>query len=488
MTVPLTDGLVLRDMVNARAVSAVEVTRASLEAAEGRAKALGAFTEVLTERALSAAGRLDDKLRRGDESRPMAGIPVSVKDAIWVEGARATNGSRVYEHFRAPESCASVERLERAGAVIIGKTNNPEFCFFGYTDGPLWGPARNPWDETRTAGGSSGGAGASVALGVTPIALGGDGGGSIRGPASFCGTIGLKPSFGVVPQEPGFRGWRTLQVQGPLTRTVGDAALALSVLAGIHPADPFTVDVRPRDYLRAALAPEPIVERCRIAWSGDLGYAAVDPEVRRVFLEAIRRIEAAGIRLAEAAPPTGDPTKIWTDVAVCEGYAALRRLLPKWEHLMWPGVANIIRAGDRPAIEYIDALEAAAAYARGWATFFEEYDLLLTPMMQVPPFEIGVSGPTEIDGRPVDPFFDDWSNLCYPANLTGQPAASTPIGFTPDGLPAGMQIIGRRFRDDVVLAFAASCEQILPEPGAPSMPGTRLSRRNDPLDTRIGAK
>jgi Asp-tRNA(Asn)/Glu-tRNA(Gln) amidotransferase A subunit family amidase len=462
MTIPIKDALALRDAVRARALSAVEITRASLEAAEERATRFGAFTELLSDRALGVAERLDQNLRLGHDPGPMTGVPVSVKDAIWVEGVRATNGSRAYEHFRAPASCASVERLEQAGAVVIGKTNNPEFCFFGYTDGPLWGPARNPWDEMRTAGGSSGGAAASVALGVTPIALGSDGGGSIRGPASFCGTFGLKPTFGLVPQEPGFRGWRTLQVQGPLTGSVADAALALSVLAGVHPCDPLTVGVRRPDYLRAATAPEPVVERARIAWSADLGYASVDPEVRRVFQIALKRLDAAGVRMSEAAPETGDPTKLWTDVAVCEGYAALGRLLPEWEGRMWPGVAEIIRAGDRPAIEYLDALEAAAAYARTWAAFFDEYDLLLTPMMQVPPFEIGVSGPTEIDSRPVDPFFDDWSNLCYPANLTGQPAASVPIGFTPDGLPAGMQIIGRRFHDDVVLAFAATSQQIWP--------------------------
>jgi Asp-tRNA(Asn)/Glu-tRNA(Gln) amidotransferase A subunit family amidase len=477
MNILLADGLALRDAVRSRAVSAVEVTRASLEAAEGRPRELGAFTELLPDRALDAAKRLDDRLKRGDDPGPMTGIPVSVKDAIWVGGIRATNGSRAYEDFRAPASCASVDRLEAGGATVIGKTNNPEFCFFGYTDGPLWGPARNPWDETRTAGGSSGGAAASVVLGATPVALGSDGGGSIRGPASFCGTFGLKPTFGLVPQEPGFRGWRTLQVQGPLTRTAADAALTLTVLAGIHPADPFTADIRPRDYLRSALAPEPVVSRCRIAWSSDLGYAAVDPAVRRAFHAAIRRIEAAGIRLMEAAPPTGDPTKVWTDIAVCEGYAAFGGLLPAWERAMWPGVADIIRAGDRPTAEYIEALETAAAYARGWAAFFDDYDLLLTPMMQVPPFDVDVSGPKEIDGRPVDPFFDDWSNLCYPANLTGQPAASTPIDFTPDGLPVGMQIIGQRFRDDVVLAFAATCERIWP--GRPDPPAA-FGAENEP--------
>ena len=266
---------------------------------------------------------------------------------------------------------------------------------------------------------------------------------------------------GEAVNQPALRIWPTLSVDGPIARSVADAAAALAVLAGPDPRDDATVDAVSRDYVAAVARPEHLLRGCRVAWSDDLGFAAVDPEVREVFQRTIRRLEAIGIPLREGHPRASNPTTLWTDVAVCEGFAALGHLLPLWEEEMWPGVPEIIRAGNRSAAEYLDALQRRSAYTRVWSEFFTVFDLLVTPMMQVPPFEIGVRGPSEIDGRPVDPFFDDWSNLCYPASLTGQPAASVPVGFTSGRLPTAVQVIGPRFRDDLVLAFSAAIEEVV---------------------------
>ena len=191
----------------------------------------------LADSALECAAAIDAAVARGQDVGPLAGVPVSIKDTLWMRGALATNGSLALRDFVPDRDCVPVARIRAAGATIVGKTNNPEFCYRGYTDNALWGVTRNPWNRERTPGGSSGGAGASVAAGMTPMAVGTDGGGSVRIPASYCGLVGVKPTFGLVPKEPGFPGWKTLSIIGPLTRTVRDAAALLEVMAGVDPGD-----------------------------------------------------------------------------------------------------------------------------------------------------------------------------------------------------------------------------------------------------------
>src|SRR4051795_9224992 len=220
--------------VRAGETTSLDLVRTALDRIKKYDGQVNAFTVVLEDEAIAAATALDEAAPSG---LPLAGVPVSVKDHIWLAGALATNGSVAWRDFVPDVDAVAVARLKAAGAIVVGKTNNPEFCFRGYTDNDVWGLTRNPWHLDRTPGGSSGGAGASVAYGATPLALGTDGGGSIRIPAAFCGLVGHKPTFGLVPKMPGFRGWPTLSVDGPLTRTVRDAALALAVMAGPHPAD-----------------------------------------------------------------------------------------------------------------------------------------------------------------------------------------------------------------------------------------------------------
>ena len=404
------------------------------------ASAFNAFTVVLDEPALAAARAADALVASGGPLPPLLGVPVSVKDHIWLAGVPATNGSLAYRDFVPAEDCRAVTRLRAAGAVIVGKTNNPEFCYRGFTDNALFGPTRNPWNPSRTPGGSSGGAAAAVAAGLGPLAIGTDGGGSIRIPAAFCGVVGHKPTYGRVPNLPGFKAWPSLSVDGPITRSVRDAALLLSVLE-----DPG--------------APDPGPGRTgRVAYSEDLGGLPVDTDVRTVFRDALDVFAGLGYDLVEAHPDTPHPTDLWNRVALPEGYDSEGPLLAQWRDVMTPGVPELIEAGRGLAVPH----EEMAAYARVWEAFFTAYDLLLTPTMQLTAFPVGVQTPATIEGQPVDPFFDDWCTTCLPANLAGIPATSVPAGFDRSGLPVGLQIMGPRWADRRTLATASAFEQVVP--------------------------
>ena len=436
---------------------ATEAVTAALAAIESRQADLNALTEVFAETALAAAAASDRRLARG-AGGALEGVPVTVKDHIWMAGVRATNGSLALADFVPPEDCVAVRRLRAAGAVIVGKTNNPEFCYRGVTDNLVFGLTRNPRDLTRTPGGSSGGAGASVAAGLTHLALGTDGGGSIRIPAAFCGVAGHKPTFGLVPKEPGFKGWKSLSVDGPLATSVRDAALMLSVLAGADPADDTTAPVDVGDLVAGAVAPGSL-RGVRIAYSADLGFAPVDPSVRAAFADAVSVLAALGATVRPAAPATGDPTALWNTIALAEGYASEGPLLASWRDRMSAGTADIIEAGAAiTAGAYVDALHERNAYGRVWASFFRDHDVLVTPTMQMTAFPVGRLRPESIEGRPVDPFFDDWCTLCLPANLAGLPATSVPAGADRDGLPIGLQVTGPRWADGLTLRVAAAFE------------------------------
>jgi Asp-tRNA(Asn)/Glu-tRNA(Gln) amidotransferase A subunit family amidase len=441
-------------------MSAGEMVSRSLERIHRLQPLLNAFTAIFDEPAREAARAADERVRRGGKLPPLLGVPVSVKDHIWMRGVPATNGSVALRDFVPEEDCVPVARLRAAGAVIVGKTNNPEFCYRGFTDNLLFGATRNPWDPSLTPGGSSGGAGASVAAGMTSIALGTDGGGSIRIPAAFCGVVGHKPTFGLVPKEPGFKGWKSLSVDGPIARSARDAALLLSVVGGPSPADDLSFPGPSVDYTAAAAAPGDL-HGLRVAWSSDLGMP-VDADVRSVFHDAVAVFERLGCRLSEAAPQTPDPAPLWNVIALAEGFASEGPLLARWRGQMSPGIAEIIEAGRGiSAAAYIDALHRRAEYTRAWSEFFEEFHLLLTPTMQLTAFPVGLQSPAEIEGRPVDPFFDDWCSTCLPANLTGAPATSVPAGFGAAGTPVGLQIMGPRWADALTLRAAAAFEGLV---------------------------
>ena len=455
----MSDAWAMAEAVRSGATTSVALVEASLAAIEANDEQVNAFTVVLAEQALEAARDAD---RRRGSNAPLLGVPVSVKDHVWLAGVPATNGSVALADFVPDLDAAPVARLKAAGAVVVGKTNNPEFCYRGYTDNDVHGLTRNPWSPDRTPGGSSGGAGASVAYGATPIALGTDGGGSIRIPAAFCGVVGHKPTFGLVPKLPGFRGWPSLSVDGPLTRTVRDAALALAVMAGPSPYDAGSWPLDVGD-LRGAVSSPVDWSTLRVAVSEDLGWAPVDPPVRAAFRAAVDVLAKDGARISDAAPDAPYPTELWNDVALPEGFASEGPLLERWGEQMTEGTREIVEAGrGASAADYLDALERKQDYGRRWAEFFEDHDVLLTPSMPLAAFGTDVQSPASIDGVPVDPFFDDWCALALPANLSGCPATAVPTGVDPDGLPLGLQVMGPRCADARVLAVAAAYERLAP--------------------------
>lgn len=447
----MTDAWQIAEAIRDGSTNAVETVSGVLQRITTVDTRIGAFTLVTADTAMAQAAQVDS----GERSGPLAGVPISVKDHVWVAGLPATNGSRALADHVAPADCVCVSRLVAAGAVIVGKTNNPEFCYRGTTDNELYGLTRNPVDPTRTTGGSSGGAAASVAAGMVPLAVGTDGGGSIRIPSAFCGTYGLKPSFGLVPKMPGFRGWPTLSVTGPIAGSVRDLALALSIMAGPSRLDSLSYPAPPTDYLKAIDSPS--WNGLRVATSDNLGFADVDPDVRAAFHAAVDAISNAGADLSAAHPEPVDPTVLWDSIALPEGYASEGPLVTAHPDLVGSDARAIALAGaDFSAQQYLDAQHDRTTYSAMWDEFFDAYDVLLTPMMPVTAFEIGRLAPASIDGRPVPESFDAWCSLALPANLAGLPAASVPIGTGRDGLPVGMQILGRRWADGVVLRAAAA--------------------------------
>lgn len=440
----LPNAVELAARIRAREISPVEVVRDALDRIERLDPALRAFVTIDPEGALAAAREAE----RTPPVGPLHGVPVAVKDLSLTRGLRTTFGSLLHRDFVPDQDSVSVERLRRAGAVIVGKTNTPEFGWKGVTDNRLGPPTVNPWNRERTAGGSSGGSAAAVAAGMVPLAEGTDGAGSIRIPAAFCGVVGMKPTFGRVPRHPVPDLYYTLSHTGPLTRTVADAELMLEVLAGPDPRDPWCLT----EAMGEALPPR------RVAWSPDLGYARVEPEVARVALAAARKLPW---ELEEAHPGFPDPEDVELGIW-CTVYAArFGELDPAQRGLMDPGLVEVIDQGMRmPASELA---RGSLARTRLWETverFFRTYDLLVTPTMPVVAFPASQQHPLPVD----KPTLFGWTPFTYPFNLTGLPALTVPAGLTSEGLPVGLQIIGRRGADRQVLAAGAAFEQAAPWP------------------------
>lgn len=447
-------------------LSPVEVVDAVLERLDRLDPMLHAFTTVVPEMARRRAMQVEADLQAGRAVGPLAGVPTGVKDLIATRGIRTASGSVAYAEFVPEEDDVVVERLEAAGAVVVGKTQVPEFGYSGTGQTPLGEPTRNPWDLDRTSGGSSAGSGAAVATGIGPFSLGSDGGGSVRIPASFCGLYGMKATMGRVPlypgtkdeRYPGVSSWESLEHIGPLTRTVADAALVFSVIAGPDDRDRLSIPSDDVDWRRAV---DGDLDSLKIAYSPDLGYAAVEPGVRAVVDRAVEVFERdLGLTVERADPGWADPYDAFWGVVVNESdLVGLRRLADQLGDDMTPHLVEVLGAG-WTAEQLTDAVMGRKAlYNAAWR-FFRQYDLLLTPTLTVPPFEHGIQGPTIVDGRQVEPFA--WLSFTLPFNLTGQPAATVPAGFTDDGLPVGLQIVGRRLDDALVLRASAAFETAAP--------------------------
>ncbi|MBI2370261.1 MAG: amidase [Deltaproteobacteria bacterium] len=449
----------LAQAIRARRVSPVEVTSAILARIEQVNPRVNAYCTVVAEAALVEARKAESAVMRGEGDSPLLGVPISFKDLTPTAGIRTTFGSKIFEDHVPQEDAIVVERVRRAGAVILGKTNTPEFGCKGVTDNRIFGHTRNPWNLDRVAGGSSGGAAAALAAGLGPLAEGSDLAGSIRIPASCCGVVGLKPSLGRVPRYPTLNGWTSLSVHGPMARSVRDVVLLLSVMSGPDDRDPQSLPATGEDFARAA---EGGVRGLRVAWSPDLGYAAVDQEVRQITEAAAKSFANLGCVVEEAYPGFEDPEALFLDLTAPYRAAGCGDYLPEWKDQMDPILVNrLLRAEGSSAVAYEKATHRRTALWQIVRRFFEQWDLLLTPTVAVPPFAIGISFPSEIAGRRVQSPIA-WIPFTFPFNMTGQPAISVPCGWTAEGLPIGLQIVGRRFADATVLRAAAAFEAACP--------------------------
>ncbi|PKB78448.1 MAG: hypothetical protein BZY88_18515 [SAR202 cluster bacterium Io17-Chloro-G9] len=450
----------LRRLLDTRSVSSVELTELYLGRISSLNPRLNAFLTVTVDEAMAAANAADQKMRDGPSREPLLGIPICIKDLEATKGIRTTMGSLAFRDTLPEVDSVVSERVRGSGAALLGKTNTPEFGLQGTTENRLGDPCRNPWNLERTSGGSSGGAGAAVAAGMSPIATGTDGGGSIRNPSSFCGLFGIKPTLGRVPRAGGLgRPAPNLTSQpGPMARTVRDAAMLLQVLAGHDPRDPMCLRDVPVDYLANL---DDGVRGLRVAWSPDLGFATIDPEVVEITARAARLFEELGCSVDQ--PPFGldDPATAFRTIFYTNNFASYGHLLEESPEDLTENARQCLEQGSQTTgADFADALRAVEVMRARVDDLMENYDLLLSPTMAVPPFPIG-QPPQRIGDKDVQAS-GSYSPLTRPFNMTGHPAASIPCGFSSEGLPIGLHIIGR-LRDEVtVLRASAAFEQARP--------------------------
>ena len=449
--------LELRALYCSRELSPVDVAEATLERIEALDPGLSAFVTQTPERALAEARRSERSYVAGHAERPLEGIPISLKDLVPTRGVRTTRGSLLYEDWVPDFDAPVAERVRDAGAVLLGKTNTPEMGWKGDSGNRVLGPTHNPFEHSRTAGGSSGGAAAAVAAGLGPLAQGSDGAGSVRIPAAFCGVFGHKPSFGLVPYHPP-SAIEQLSAIGPITRTVRDAALLLDVMAGPDARDRMSLPSTGTDFLAAA---EGGVRGLRVAWSEDLGFGALDPGVLDISRAAAGAFDELGAHVEDFSTALPDPYPA-LELIWATGQAAMHDgELDEVRDKLDPGRLALIEVGLA-----VSGVELAAAHAERLA-FYERvrdlltgYDVLLTPTLPVTAFPAGDDHPGAIGDRPASVL--GWTCFTYPFNMTGHPAATVPAGLAPDGLPVGLQIVGGWRADTTVLRAAAAYEEVRP--------------------------
>ncbi len=453
--IPFLSALELRELYRTRQLSPVEVADTLLERVEQLNSRLTAFITVTDELARNQARSAEQAWADGSAG-PLSGVPISIKDLTATRGVRTTRGSLVAPDWVPDFDAPFVERSLGAGAVMLGKTNTPELGWKGDSGNRIVGPTHNPWKLGKTAGGSSGGAGAAVAAGLGPLGQGSDGAGSIRIPSAFCGIYGLKPSFGLVPQFPASAVGDVSHL-GPMTRTVRDAALLLNVVAGGDERDRLSWSSGV-DYLAAC---EGDLRGMRVAWSPDLGYATVAPDVRAATERALKQFEELGCIVEEVNPGIDDPWEIAGPLWTCAMAGVYGARLEEVRDKLDVGLLRVVeRAAQYSGEDVFRSQQARAAYCEQMRAFMSNYDLLLTPTLPVTAFDAGLDEPPRTDGIDDTPL--DWTRFAYPFNLTGQPAATVPCGLGDDGLPIGLQIVGRWKRDDVVLRASACFESVSP--------------------------
>jgi len=449
----------LAELIRSKALSPKELMEEALKRIQVINPHLNAFVALRAEQAMDEAEKMGNQISAGKDPGPLAGIPIGVKDLEDVKGLVTSFGSIPFKDNVARRDSVQVARLKRAGAIVVGKTNTPEFGFTGFTKNRLFGTTRNPWDVDRTPGGSSGGSAAAVAAGMVPLATGSDAGGSIRIPASYSGCFGMKPSFGRIPFGPvdllPMTGTWTL---GPLSRTVIDAALYLDCTAGYHPADPCSLPPSGMSYQACVLEMPP---NLKIAYSPTLGYARVQKDVAILVEKAVRSFEQMGHRVVMCEEQFPEVSKAWADLMNCELYAWIQKDFEIIREELGRTLAKSIDQAKVLSLnDLIETQRSRTRLNRVLWEFFDRFDLLLTPTMPTEAFGAKGPPPSEIDGHLI-PLLGAVA-FTYPFNLSGHPAATVPVGLTKAGLPAGLQIVGPRHRDDLVLQAAYAYERTCP--------------------------
>jgi len=446
----------MRRLLRDREVSARELMAAHLAQIERVNLRVNAIVTLLPEAAMEQAAAADERQARGEPLGPLHGLPIAHKDLVPTKGIRTTFGSPIYRDFVPDEDALLVERLRAAGAITIGKTNTPEFGAGSQTFNEVFGATPNPYDTTKTCGGSSGGAAVALACGMLPIADGSDTGGSLRNPANFCNVVGFRTSPGRVPVWPSEAGWFPLSVQGPMARTVEDAALMLSAIAGPDDRSPIAIS-EPGDVFAGPL--ERDFKGTRIAWSRDFGDLPVDPAVTAAIDAQRPAFESLGCEIVDGEPDFRDADEAFKVWRAWRFELKFRDLIQTHrdqlkETIVWNAEEGAKLTG--PQISRAE-LKRTQLYHR-IRDFMRDVEFLIFPVSQVPPFDVTQPYVSEINGVKMATYID-WMKSCYYISATGLPAISVPCGFTPDGLPVGVQIVGRHQDDLGVLQLAYAFEQ-----------------------------
>jgi len=450
----------MSDKIKTQELTSLEITEAIIERINRINDKINAYCTPTFDIARDMAKKADEAVKKGEKLALLHGIPTSIKDLILTKGIRTTLGCVIYENNIPDQDAIVVERLKNAGIVLLGKTNTPAFGHQAVTDNPIFGKTKNPWNLERTSGGSSGGAAAAVASGLGPLALGSDGGGSIRIPSCFCGVYGLKPSFGRIPRYPltGIN-FATLSHYGPIVRYVKDAALMLDVMAGPFEGDRLslpksdivysdTVDIRPKNL--------------KIGYTFDLGFIkAVDPEVQEVVLKSLKRFEEFNWEVEEIKMELKKPERTFSILATSGLGHDLEPYLEEWQDKMTPNLVRMVQAGiSYSALDIERAMYQRELIYEEISKVFKKYDLIITPSTAVYPFELGKMFPSKIAGKRASVVA--WMAFTYPFNMTWNPAASIPCGWSSEGTPIGMQIVGKRFDEQTVLQVSKAFEELQP--------------------------
>jgi amidase len=445
----------LRAALQAGELSAVEVTTAFLDriaAVDGR---INAVPTLVPERALAEAARADARRAAGRPVGLLHGLPIAVKDLMATAGIRTTQGSRIYADHVPDQDSLLVERLRAAGAIVVGKTNTPEHGAGSQTYNDVFGATRNPYDETRTVGGSSGGAAAAVAAGMLPFADGSDLGGSVRNPASFCNVVGLRPSPGRVSSGRPGNAWDPMSLLGPIARNVCDLGLLLAAIAGRDDRSPVAIDGDPRVF---ADLPTLGLEGVRVAWSRTVDGVPIDPAVTAVLETARAALVDLGATVEDVEPDLSGADEAFETFRAFEFFAAHRHELAQHPDLFKPDLAEEVENGRRLSAERLArAGELRTEVYRRTVRLMERYDLLALPTVQLPPFPVEQRWPTEVAGVPMERYVT-WMRSCTRISVTTHPAMSIPAGFTPGGLPVGLQLVGRHRDEATLLGRAAAFE------------------------------